>query len=183
MNLLQVFLYFWGFKFLNAPAHIHYFGAIYLSIFFIIAYVLFFLKKILPEKIWFFLIAFLTIFYLFFNFKEYRFLIKTKEGQIEHSRKVADFLADKIGGQPFNIATWPVDFTEDNYVYFLLLKNLKPADRRKLEITNQMFVLCNKEPCLVTNSPSWNISMFGKAKIDKIWKFEGLKIYKLIHEQ
>lgn len=39
-----------------------------------------------------------------------------------------------------------------------------------------------KEPCQIINSPSWNISMFGKSKIDKIWNYEGLKIYKLLHE-
>ena len=90
--------------------------------------------------------------------------------QISHAQKTANFLADKIDQKPFNIATWPVEFFEDQYLYFLELKDLRPEDRAKSEVTDQMFVLCAKEPCQIINSPSWNISMFGRAKIDKIWQ-------------
>ena len=57
----------------------------------------------------------------------------------------------------------------------------KQADRKKVEITEQMFVLCEREPCLIENSPSWNISMFGDAVIAETWEKEGIKIYKLVH--
>lgn len=100
--------------------------------------------------------------------------------QIGQAQKVADVLAEKIDKKPFNISTWPVEFTEDSYLYFLELKELIPADRRKVEITNQMFVLCNKEPCQIIDSPSWNISMFGKAKIAGEWRVDDVKIYKLV---
>lgn len=182
LNILNVLMFLSGFSLLNVPRHLHYFGPIYLSLFLVIANILFSLKKILPKTSWIIIIIGFLVLYINANFKNYYFLYQKGNNQIVHSKKVAEFLAEKIGNKPFNIATWPVEFTEDNYVYFLQLKGLYPADRHKLEITNQMFVLCNKEPCQIINSPSWNISMFGPAKIDKIWEIEGIKIYKLIHE-
>ncbi len=174
LNILNVFMFLLGFSFLNVKPLPHYFGSIYLSIFLIMAFIFSLMPKIL--------IIILLFIYITLNAKNYHFLYQKGPNQIAHSQKVAEFLADKIGNKPFNIATWPVEFTEDNYVYFLELKNLYPANRQRLEITDQMFVLCNKEPCRIINSPSWNISMFGPAKIDKIWEFEGIKIYKLIHQ-
>jgi hypothetical protein len=46
-----------------------------------------------------------------------------------------------------------------------------------------MFIICEVSDCPVLNSPSWNISMFGKAKIARIWEIEGLSIYKLVHKK
>lgn len=182
LNFLNILLFLLAFSFLSAPPHPHYFGPIYLSLFLIIAYILVSLKKLLKKIVWVIGIIIFFLFYIVANVKDYYFLYQKGGNQIAHSKKVAEFLAQKIDNKPFNIATWPVEFTEDNYVYFLELKGLMPADRKKIEITDQMFILCNKEPCQVTNSPSWNISMFGPAKIDKIWGVEGIKIYRLIHK-
>jgi hypothetical protein len=119
--------------------------------------------------------------YIVVNAQKYYYFTREPNNQISHAQRFADFLAPKIGNKPYNIATWPIDFTEDPYLYFLELKGLRPADREKTEITDQMFVLCNKEPCSIIDSPSWNISMFGKAKIADQWEFERIKIYKLAH--
>ncbi len=167
-------MFFLGFSLLNVKPLPHYFSSVYLSFFLLAALIL----NRMPKKI----AIFLLIIYILINTRQYNFLYQQGNNQIAHSKKVAEFLADKIGNQSFNIATWPVSFTEDNYIYFLELKGLHPANRQKVEITNQLFVLCNQEPCQILNSPSWNISMFGPAKIDKIWKFEGIKIYKLVHK-
>ncbi len=126
--------------------------------------------------------VFLSI-YLFSNFQKFKVYFSSGSNQILHSQKVAKFIQTKTNHQPFNIATWPVQFTEDNYLYFLELAKEKVADRRKIEITKQMFVLCAQDPCQIINSPSWNISMFGKAKIVKMWNVDGIKIFKLIHVQ
>ncbi len=181
IHLLNIFSFIFAFSFLNSFRHPHYFGQIYYSLFFVAAYFLSNQQKKLLFK--YFLIPIFLILYLFFNAKNYYFILQEGGSQIEYSKEVADFLEKQIGGKPFNIATWPVDFTEDNFLYFLELKGLVPADRKKIEITDQLFVLCSKEPCQILDSPSWNISMFGKAKIDKIWKVRDLNIYKLVHEK
>ena len=169
------------FALLNSPNHPHYYGQIYLSFFLIIAFILLSFQKCSAFKN--ILIIFFVIIYIFFNAKNYNFIFNKSQNQIGHSKIVAEFLSEKIGSKPFNISTWPVDFSEDNYLYFLELKDKIPANRENHEITNQMFVLCNTKPCLVINSPSWNIYMFGKAKIDKIWDIENIKVFKLIHDR
>jgi len=184
-NPLRYHLFFFlfillGTSFYNGPKHAHYFGALYVFYYLILSYFLSFVLNNFLGKI---LICLFFIAFIILNWQKYYFLSQKPPNQILHSQKVADFLAKKIAGKPFNIATWPVEFFEDSYLYFLELKNLRPADRLKQEITNQMFVLCAKTPCQIINSPSWNISMFGPAKIDKIWDYEGLKIYKLVHKK
>lgn len=170
---LNCLIYLFLFSAFNSPRHPHYFGPIYFSFFIIIAYVLSQNNRI---------ISFLFICgYIFLNLNG---LIKLNPAyQIQHAENVANFLAEKIDNKPFNIATWPVELTEDNFVYFLELKGLRPANRSNIEITSQLFVLCNQEPCQVIESPSWNISMFGKTKVAKIWTVDGIKIYKMIHDK
>jgi hypothetical protein len=153
----------------------------YLSFFLVLAYLLTILITKSKSKLALAVVIVFFATYIGLNLKTSYAFYTYPSNQIKHAQTVADFLAEKIGNKPFNIATWPVEFFEDQYLYFLELKELIPADRSKLQITNQMFVLCNKEPCQVINSPSWNISMFGKAKVDTIWTVEGIKIYKLTH--
>ncbi len=184
-NSIWYYLYFFifillGLSLYTGPKHAHYFGVIFPFYLIILSYFLSYIFNFAWGKI---LVIIFFICFVFFNSQKYYFLFNSPSNQILHAKKVADFLAEKIENKPFNIATWPVEFFEDSYLYFLELKNLKPADRQKVEITDQMFVLCAKEPCQIINSPSWNISMFGKAKIDKIWEYEGLKIYKLVHQK
>lgn len=170
---LNCLTYLFLFSAFNSPRHPHYFGPIYFSFFLIIAYALSQNSRNIS-------LLFICG-YIFLNLNG---LIKLNPAyQIQHAENVANFLAEKIDKKPFNIATWPVELTEDNFVYFLELKGLRPANRSKIEITNQLFVLCNQEPCQVLESPSWNISMFGKTKVAKIWTVDGVKIYKMIHDK
>jgi 4-amino-4-deoxy-L-arabinose transferase-like glycosyltransferase len=180
LNILNIILFLIGFSLINSSRFPHYYSQIYLSVYLILAILFTNLKELLP-KYWVIILFLFLIGYIGINLPQYYFLSKLGTDQIVHAQKVAEFLAPIIGNKPYNIATWPVELTEDNYVYFLELKGLTPADRTKIEITNQMFVLCNQKPCKILDSPSWNISMFGKAKIDKIWEVEGITIYKLIH--
>lgn len=167
------FLIYWlVFSLINVPSHPHYFGPVYFSFFLIVAYALGRINQRL-------IVALFLVGYLFLNLFD---LAQKPPGfQLMHSRTVADFLGQKINHRPFNIATWPVELTEDNYLYFLELQGMIPSDRRRVIIADQLFVLCNQAPCRVLDSPSWNISMFGPGKIDKIWTVAGIKIYRIVH--
>jgi 4-amino-4-deoxy-L-arabinose transferase-like glycosyltransferase len=181
-NFIKTFIMFFlicflGLSLYSGPKFPHYLGMAYPFYFLVISY---FLGEISGDLFGKIIVSIFIVMYILLSLPKFNFITMPAANQIGHTRKVADFLADKINHKPFNIATWPVEFTEDNYLYFLELQGLRPADRRKVEITNQMFVLCNKEPCQVINSPSWNISMFGKAKIAAEWKVEDVKIYKLV---
>jgi len=120
--------------------------------------------------------------YIVSNISTLSFLKGPQNDQITYSKNVADSIKKRMNGKNFNFATYPTDFSsEESFIYFLELDGFTLADRTKNQITNQMFVVCNKEPCIVLDSPSWNISMFGKAKIDTMWKVEDLQVYKLTH--
>jgi len=123
------------------------------------------------------------VLYVVVNMQDYKFFTRKPNKQIKHAQTVARLLKEQIGNKPFNIATWPIDFTEDPYLYYLELDGLRPAKRELSEITEQMYVLCNTEPCSIIDSPSWNINMFGPAKITYKWESEGIIIYKLAHEE
>ncbi len=178
IHLANIIFYLLGFALLQSPRHLHYFGPVYVSFYLLISYLLLPIRdKILQTVIG----ALLLVGFISLNAPRYYFLTENPNNQIGHSRIVADFLLQKTQGKPFNIATWPVEFGEDPYLYFMEIKGARPADRRKIEIADQMFVICEKEPCLVIDSPSWNISMFGSAEIADTWDIEGLRIYKLVH--
>ena len=180
IHLLNVNGYILFFSLVNSPRYPHYFGPVFFSMFFLIASLFNIVwKKPLYGKVF---VGVVLILYLYANVRQYDFLRREPGNQILHAKTVAGFLAPKIGNKPFNIATWPVEFAEDHYLYFLELKGHVPVFREKIEISDQMFVLCSQKPCRVIQSPSWNISMFGRAKIATIWDVENIKIYKLVHD-
>jgi len=181
IHFINTISFIYLFSFLSSERHPHYYGAVYTSLFVIIAYV--FSQLLLKKNILIIISLFSIIsLYLFLNVRTYYFINGPSNNQITYSKRVADSIKTKMTGPNFNFATYPTDFSsEESFIYFLELDGFKLANREKGEISNQMFVVCNKEPCTVINSPSWNISMFGKAKIDTIWRVDDLQIYKLIH--
>jgi 4-amino-4-deoxy-L-arabinose transferase-like glycosyltransferase len=181
LNFYAVILYLFLFGMLTSARHPHYFTAIYYSFYLILAFLFISMSRHFYFK--YILIPAFIIFYLVTNAQHFHYFRDTGWSQMAHSQRVARFMAEKIGDKPFNVATWPIAFGEDNYMYFLEVEGHVPAARERLEVTEQMFVLCNEEPCLVVNSPSWNISMFGPAKVADKWEIEGITIYKLIHEK
>jgi len=160
----------------NGPKHPHYFGILFPLYFVIISYFLASLNQSSFGKI---MIVFFISGYIFLNFQKYYFLRNQPNNQIAHAEKVAQFLDKKIGKEKFNFAVQPDGDPEDAYLYFLELKGKVPLDRKKLEVGNEMFIVCGND-CDLKNTKSWNINMFGKFEISSEWSVEGVRIYKLI---
>lgn len=178
LNVFTVALYLIGFAYLGSPRHAHYYGPIYLSTYLTLSAI----PWIISNKTSRYILSIIFILgMIVFNIPKIVNLYNDSN-QITQSKTVAESLKEHIGDQPFNISTWPVEWSEDPYLYFLENEGIRPADRKKLEITDQMFVVCEKEPCLVIDSPSWNISMFGPAQIADQWMVSNVTIYKLIHK-
>lgn len=175
--LLIFILLFLGVSLYSGPKHAHYLGMIFPLYMILIAYFLSFLSFSFFGNI--FILLFLVTF-VFFNVKGYSFFWERGANQIDHAKKVASFLDKIIDNRRFNFAVQPDNWQEDTYLYFLELKGKRPVDRRKVEIADQMFVVCGK-PCNLYRTPSWNITMFGNFKIVDEWRTEGVNIYKLIH--
>lgn len=179
LNLGNLIFYLLGFGLLVSYRHPHYYMTNYFSFFFLLSLILF---TVFSRKSFYpFAVIIVVSLYIVVNMQQYHYFTQEPNNQVEHAQRIANYIAPKINNKPFNIATWPIDFTEDNYLYFLELKGLTPADREKAEVTDQMFVLCNTPTCSIIDSPSWNISMFGKAKVANQWEIERIKIFKLVH--
>lgn len=165
---------------LSGPRHPHYYGTAYLSFYAVMSVLIAF---VWDKKNWRILGAAVILLMTVLNARDYYFITGKSSRQIEHARVVAESIIPRINNKPYNFATYPVQFTsEEAYLYFLEKAGHKPADRAAGEVTEQMFVLCNEAPCNVLGSNSWNIDMFGKAKIDTMWEVEGIKVFRLIHE-
>ncbi len=181
VNVLAVVLYLIGFSKVNSALIPHYYNAIYMSFYFLIAYIVSFekLKKINPA-VTFSIIA-LGIF-IFWQAMGFEFLTGRGSFQDANPRLIGTFIAKDAGKKKINITTYPTDFTSrDCYQYFIELSGGSVVSGASPEVTDTMYVLCNKQPCRVINSDSWNVQMFGKAKIDTMWSKDGIYIYKLIH--
>ncbi|MFA5136130.1 MAG: glycosyltransferase family 39 protein [Patescibacteria group bacterium] len=181
IHTVNIYSYIYLFSKLSSPRHPHYYGLIYLSLFVVVSY----LFDMLPKKLPWIVGSFLCIsLYFILNARHYYFIAGKPSNQINHARYVASTIIPHIANKPYNFATYPVEYTsEDTYLYFLEKQGLPVARRELNQVTDQMYVLCNQKPCNVLNSGSWNIEMFGKAKIDTIWSVDGITIYRLIHER
>lgn len=104
--------------------------------------------------------------------------------QLARTEKVARFIMEKAGGEPFNLALIAERNYDDAYAFFLErwqapLVEIEPL-RTEETITDQLFVICEKLPCQPVNHPQAEIAMFGWVKIDQQWELEGFEIYRLI---
>lgn len=181
IHAVNFFSFIYLFSILSSARHPHYYGSVYLSFFVLCAYLL----ASVPKKTYFALsLGFIMSVYIVLNAKQYSFITGQPNNQIAYAERIAESVAPHIDNKPYNFATYPIEFTsEDTFLYFLEKQGLRAANREALEVTDQMYVLCDREPCRILDSHSWNIEMFGKAKIDTMWEVSGVKIYRLIHEK
>ncbi len=176
--ILNSIFYLLTFALITSPRYEHYFGVVTISFYTVVAFIV---SELLKSKKLLLLGYGILFLFLVVSYPKYQPLLLSSNNQIGHSVLVAKKVNKLIDKIPYNIATWPVEFGEDNYVYFLSLYGNPPLDRKKIEIGKKLIVLCAKNPCEIIGSPSWNINMFGPAKIDKIERVENITIYLLSH--
>lgn len=179
LNILAVLLYLFGFSRVNSPLIPHYYNTIYLSFYFLIAYIVSDYK----HKYATLLTAALIFAFVVLQAPSYTFIWSNGQFQDANPKKVGAYIADQMGNKKINLTTYPTDFTSrDCYQYFIELSGGQVVDGSSTEVTDTLYVLCDKQPCRVLNSDSWNVQMFGGAKIDTMKVIDGLTVYKLIHK-
>jgi 4-amino-4-deoxy-L-arabinose transferase-like glycosyltransferase len=179
VHILAVIFYLFGFSRVNSALIPHYYNAIYLSFYLLLAYV-FTPKKINMGGI----LSFMLLGgFIIWQVLAFDFLTGYGSFQDKKPREVGSFIAAQEGSKRINLATYPTDFTSrDCYQYFIELNGRSVVDGSSPEVADTMYVLCDKEPCRILNSDSWSIQMFGDAKIDTMWNRDGIAIYKLLHK-
>lgn len=179
INALNAFTFIYCFSFLSSGRFPHYFGVAYLSMYAVMGYLASFLLK---KPLTIIILSLLIGGFLISNASQYYFIMGPPSDQIKRAKHIANSIIPHMDNGSFNFATYPIEFTsEETYIYFLEVQGFHVANRGIGEVTNQMFVLCDRGPCDILNTKSWNIDMFGKAKIDTTWKIDGIRIFKLSH--
>lgn len=99
--------------------------------------------------------------------------------QLSRTQKIAQFVISQSSNKPFNFALLAEHNYDAAYQYYLDIYRHKPKVA-PLEITDQLFVVCEDKVCNPINHPKYEIAAFGWAKIEKEEDFNGVKVFKLI---
>lgn len=179
INWLNFFSFIFIFSSLNSFRFWHYYQVIYLSFFLILSATLFLIfQKNFLTKILSFL--FLTAF-LIFQYKKYPFYQKQGNFQTRIAQKIALSIIKENPKTPYQIV--PIPFTEmDGHIrYYLEIYGKRPLSEESSIEGNELYVLCYEKICDVLYHPQWQIAAFSNKKIEKIWKVDRVKIYKIVH--
>ncbi|OGK34545.1 hypothetical protein A3F58_00450 [Candidatus Roizmanbacteria bacterium RIFCSPHIGHO2_12_FULL_37_9b] len=168
------------FSFFNSSRNAHYYSSIYLSFFLVLSWII---TNIVKNKtVQFFVLSLTVLTYIYLNFKSLNYLfLKTGNNQIKKAETIALSMLKENPLIPFQTIALPYVETDGHIRYFLELNGKRPLPADTLEEPKELYVLCFEKDCQVLGNPQWQIAAFKKAKIDKIWTVEGIKIYKLIH--
>ncbi len=99
--------------------------------------------------------------------------------QLQRTEQVAKYIINKANGQPFNFALIAERNYDSAYQFYLDMYGFKPKVV-PIEITNQLFVVCEDTICNPVGHPKYEIAGFGMSKIDTMNIVDGLKIYRLV---
>lgn len=182
LHMILIVIFIFAFAFIDTERHRHYYNTVYYSMFLVWAYILYSTYKFITvEKLWLQVsIALVLIGYVSLNGNIFNVIYKEGSAMMARAERVADFAGEKIGDQPFNIAGSPFTFSPDPYAYFLEVDGKKAADTLKGELTEQLFVFCNKDPCTILNEGHWDIASFGIARIEEEWEIEDVRLFKVV---
>lgn len=179
MHFLNVFLFLISFSFLNSFRHAHYYGLIYYSFYFIVAYFIYsFIKK---SAFRIHVLALLLFLYLFLNAPHYTFLYKEGNNQIEKAKTAAESIVQSNPLSPYQVVGLPTTANIGNVRYFLEIKGRRPLPEESPDQPQELYVLCRLEECNVLNDGQWQIAAFTDKKLAGKWKADEFIIYKLVH--
>ena len=156
----------------HKPVYIHYFGFIYPAIYLLLGYLLTHSKFIALPCI-------LLFIYLSLNFSPVR---GTPNYLLRRTQTIVDQVISKSGNTPFNFGLIAKQNYDESYRYFFENKGSLLV-RGETGITDQLFVVCEDAPCEPANDPAWQIAIFGEKHVVDEWQVEGVKVFRLLHNQ
>lgn len=107
-------------------------------------------------------------------------LLSPPANQLQRTQEIAKFIIAQSGEEPFNFALLSAHNYDAAYQFYLGQYNHKPKVV-PFEKTGQLFVVCEDKVCQPVGNPKYEIAAFGWAIIDKEMDFNGVKIFRLIH--
>lgn len=155
----------------------HYFGFLFPVVFLLLGFTFKFLTSnplLRPLAV----IGFLTL--IVINIQSHPLLV-TPNNQLSRTEKVSSDINDFSAGKPFNLALIAKSNYDESYRYFLEKENA-PIYTIHQKLADQLFVICENEPCDPYANKLWEIAAFGWAKTVDTWEYPwGVKVYRLVH--
>jgi len=101
--------------------------------------------------------------------------------QLKTTQEVANLIISNSNNQDFNFAL----LSKMGWGFSYYLTENKNYFEIKDKLTEQLFVACYpfQIECNPIGNPEYNVAAFGWAKIDQQWEVNGIKVFKLIHNQ
>lgn len=180
LNLLVVVCYLIEFTLLSSPRHIHYYGPIYLSFYFILS----FFPLLLPKRKLQFLASFILVsLFVWLQFPHYYFMTEKPGNQIQRAKTVAETFDAHIMKEPIQIVALPFTETDGHYRYFLELAGYEILPLESPEQAEELYVMCfDPNNCHPLDDPHWQIAAFYNKGLADSWEAENVTIYKVIHK-
>lgn len=108
--------------------------------------------------------------------------------QYRQVKMISEFILDKADGKPYNFALITGGNSDHAYRYIFEIDGKPPVtilgldtDPQRKSVTNQLFVVCEENPCHPLGHSLWEVAGFGRAEITDVWQVSVLKVYKLVH--
>ncbi len=165
-----------GISLYSGDKFLHYYGFIYPVYFILIAY---FLALLDLKYIGNLLIGIFLLLYIFFNYQQFAYLFRPRINQINLAKKVAQVIYANVDAKKYTVTALPQKYSDSPYRYFLEIWGKRPIEKDSLEKADVLFVVCDSACDLIIGNPQWDIAYFAPKKIDKDWRVDDVKIFKL----
>lgn len=107
-------------------------------------------------------------------------LIDTPQNQVKRTQEVARYVIELADGKPFNFALLAEHNYDAAYQFYLDVYGYKPKVLPHVK-TDQLIVVCEDKICNPVGNAKHEIAAFGWTKIEYEKEFQGLRIFKLVH--
>ncbi len=121
----------------------------------------------------------IIIFITFINLQKNP-LLTPSQNQLKRTQEIAKFVIQEAGGKPFNFALIAKSNYDAAYQFYLDVYGYK-SKQAPLDITDQLFVVCEDAICQPVGHHKYEIAAFGMVKVEKETKIYGVRVYKLVH--
>lgn len=183
---LAIFTWLWvgvlGLSLYKQTIYDHYLGFLNPSIFILLSSTVFLIERIRTRVLRFTLSGISLFFFITLVFIEISNspLQFTPNNQLKKTQEIANFVINQSEKKPFNFALISEHNYDSAYQYFMDLYGHKPKTL-PFDKTQQLFVVCEDKICKPVGHPKYEIAAFGWTKIEREKSFDGIKVFKLIH--
>jgi len=129
------------------------------------------------------LLIFISLFYINIQANPFRY---EPNKQYKQVKTAAEFILKQTNNKPFNFALISGGNSDHAYRYIFEVNGRPPVtienlqvDPKRTTVMDQLFVICEENPCYPLGHSLWEISGFGRGEIVDSWDVSVLKIYKL----